>query len=220
LEQNNPCNIIVADSQFLVIQALKSLIKGEERLNLSGIALNQNELHALLMEVQRGLLIVDFVNIDFQGIDDLRLIRQNYPQIAVLVLTNSLNTVEFASLSKNGIRNILYKNATKEELLEAFYKTLKGEDFYSEEISRLSGYQNLTRSDSELQPLTASEIEIVRLIADGLTTRKIASFKSISHHTVNTHRRNIFRKVEVSNVNELILHAIKSGWIDNVEYYI
>ena len=136
-------------------------------------------------------------------------------------MTNSLTTVEFASLSKAGIRNILYKNASKEELIEAFDCTIKGEDFYSEQISGLSVYQHLNRweANSE-QPLTASEIEIVKLIADGLTTRKIASYKAISHHTVNTHRRNIFRKVEVSNVNELILHAIKSGWIDNVEYYI
>ncbi|MEI7526524.1 MAG: response regulator transcription factor [Mariniphaga sp.] len=221
MEQNIIHDIIIADSQFLVIEALKSLIGAEERFILSGIASNQVDLNKLLKQFQGSLLIVDFVNIDFQGVDDLKLIRQNYPQLSVLVLTNSLTTVEFASLSKVGIRNIIYKNAAKEVLIEAFHATLNGEEFYSDEISGLSVYQHLNRVEAEFQqPLTASEIEIVKLIADGLTTRKIASYKAISHHTVNTHRRNIFRKVEVSNVNELILHAIKSGWIDNVEYYI
>ena len=68
--------------------------------------------------------------------------------------------------------------------------------------------------------LTVSEIEIVKLIADGLTTKEIASRRNISYHTVNTHRKNIFKKVEVSNASELIMHAIKAGWINNIEYYI
>ncbi len=221
MQLNKIQDIIIADSQFLAIESLRALIESEGHYNLGGIAANRVELNKLLKEFQDSLLIVDFANIDFQGVDDLRLIRQNYPKLSVLILTNSLTTVEFASLSKVGIRNIIYKNAAKEELIGAFDATLNGEDFYSDEISGLSVYQNLNRAEGELQQsLTASEIEIVKLIADGLTTRKIASYKAISHHTVNTHRRNIFRKVEVSNVNELILHAIKSGWIDNVEYSI
>ena len=68
--------------------------------------------------------------------------------------------------------------------------------------------------------LTVSEIEIVKLIANGLTTKEIAAKRNISYHTVNTHRKNIFKKVEVSNASELIILAIKAGWIDNIEYYI
>ena len=68
--------------------------------------------------------------------------------------------------------------------------------------------------------LTTSEIEIVRLITGGMTTKEIAEKKCISFHTVNTHRKNIFRKLNVSNASELIIRAIKSGWIDNIEYFI
>ena len=72
----------------------------------------------------------------------------------------------------------------------------------------------------EPKNLTASEIEIVKLIADGKTTKEIAAHKSISIHTVNTHRKNIFRKLGVTNVSELIIQAIKAGWINNIEYFI
>ncbi len=219
MQLNKIQDIIIADSQFLVIESLKALIESEGHYNLGGIAVNRVGLNKLLKEFQDSLLIVDFVNIDFQGVDDLKWIRQNYPKLSVLILTNSLTTVEFASLSKMGIRNIIYKNVGKEVLIEAFNVTLEGKDYYSDEILGLSSYHNKGEGEQP-QSLTASEIEIVKLIADGLTTRKIASYKAISHHTVNTHRRNIFRKVEVSNVNELILHAIKSGWIDNIEYSI
>jgi DNA-binding NarL/FixJ family response regulator len=68
--------------------------------------------------------------------------------------------------------------------------------------------------------LTSSEIEIVRLISGGVTTKEIANQKNISFHTVNTHRKNIFRKMGVTNASELIIQAIKAGWIDNIEYFI
>jgi DNA-binding NarL/FixJ family response regulator len=58
------------------------------------------------------------------------------------------------------------------------------------------------------------------LIANGMTTKEIAQRKNISHHTVSTHRKNIFRKLEVTSASELIMSAIKAGWIDNIEYYI
>ena len=74
--------------------------------------------------------------------------------------------------------------------------------------------------DEESRNLTHSEIEIVKLIASGYTTKEIAGQRNVSFHTVNTHRKNIFRKLGVNNASELIMQAIKSGWIDNIEYYI
>jgi DNA-binding NarL/FixJ family response regulator len=68
--------------------------------------------------------------------------------------------------------------------------------------------------------LTTSEIEIVKLIAQGLTTKQIALQKYISFHTVMTHRRNILRKLGVSNASELIMYAVSSGLIDTIEYHI
>ena len=153
--------------------------------------------------------------------DDLRIIRQRYPQLSVLVLTNSLTNIEFTALTNLGIRNIIYKTAAKEVVINAFESAIKGENFYSDEVSVLPVCLQRNKPNTEIQQqLTVSEFEIVKLIAGGLTTRKIAIKKNISYHTVNTHRRNIFRKIEVSNANELILHAIKSGWIENVEYFI
>jgi len=218
VNKNHP--IIIADSQFLVVESLKSLIAADERFTLAGVALNQTDLHNLLEEFRSGLLITDFANVDFHGIDDLKLIRQKYPQISVLVLTNTLTNLEMAALTKVGIKNIIFKTAAKEEVIKSFDCTLNGENYYSHEISDLPAYPQTIKNQMDIQHLTSSEFEIVKLIAEGLSTKKIASRKNISFHTVNTHRRNIFKKVEVSNVNELILHAIKSGWIENVEYYI
>jgi DNA-binding NarL/FixJ family response regulator len=75
-------------------------------------------------------------------------------------------------------------------------------------------------SNMEQVQLTHTETEIVKMIAEGLTTKLIATTKNISFHTVMTHRKNIFKKLGVSSSSELIMYAIRSGWIDNIEYYI
>jgi DNA-binding CsgD family transcriptional regulator len=75
-------------------------------------------------------------------------------------------------------------------------------------------------SIEETGQLTISEIEIVRLISEGLTTKEIALRKFISFHTVISHRKNIFRKLGVTSISELIMYSIKAGWINTIEYYI
>lgn len=214
-------NLIIADTQFLVVEALKSLIGNDERYLIAGVADTQNNLFQLLDNISSGLLITDFANPEFNGIDDLKQIRQKYPQLAILILTNTISKAEFTGLTKLGIRNIIYKTAGKDEILSAIESTLKCRKFYSDEILDLFLDLNENRYYNEdPKRMTATELEIVRLIANGLTTKEIASKRNISYHTVNTHRKNIFRKLEVSSASELIINAIKAGWIDNIEYYI
>lgn len=213
--------IIIADSQFLVVEALKKLIGEDNQYLLAGVAATQHDLYQILDMIGIGLLITDFDGIDFSGIDDLKQIVQKYPQIAILILTNIITKAEFAGLTKLGIRNIIYKTADRDELFSAIEATLKGKKYYSDEIFDLFLDLSVTKFSADAQKhLTASEIEIVKLISEGLTTKEIAARRNISYHTVNTHRKNIFKKVEVSNTSELIMHAIKAGWIDNIEYYI
>jgi len=221
MNTNKTVNVIIADSQYLIVEALKSLIGTDERFILAGVADTQNDLYKLLDKAQSGLLITDFLNIDYDGLDDLKSIREKYPELSVLILTNVISKAEFAGLSKVGIKNIIYKTADKEEIFNAIESTMKGKKYYSDEILDL--FLDLNENKYTVEDpkhLTASEIEIVKLIADGLTTKEIAAKRNISYHTVNTHRKNIFKKVEVSNASELTMLAIKSGWIENIEYYI
>jgi DNA-binding NarL/FixJ family response regulator len=214
-------NIIIADSQFLVVEALKMLIGANERYLLAGVAANQLELFKLLEKVGSGILITDIANAIFDCFDELPKIRQKYPEIVPVLLVNTINKVDFARMTKLGVKNIIFKTADKEELFTAIEAAIKGKKYYSDEI--LDQFLDFGESRyivEDSKTLTNSEIEIVKLIAGGLTTKEIASKKNISYHTVNTHRKNIFKKMDVSNASELIILAIKAGWIDNIEYYI
>lgn len=213
--------VIIADSQYLVIESLKALLSGDGRFVVTSVVNTKSDIIRSLESEQCELLITDINLLDFDGILDLQQIRMKYPYVCILVLTNSVSKTEFSELSKSGIKNILYKTADRDDIISAIESTLKGKKYYSEEILDLI----LDTADNkqaleEPAALTSSEMEIVRLIAEGMTTKEIANYKHISFHTVNTHRKNIFRKIGVSNASELIMYAIKAGWIDNIEYFI
>jgi len=218
----NPLNrIVIADTQFLVVEALKAILGKDERFFVCEVVSTPKELYKVLEKEACQLLITDTVLFDYENPDDLQKIKVKFPQMAILILTNSLGKPDFTELTKIGIRNIIYKTADLDEILAAIDSAIKGRKYYSGEILEMI----LEMGESKPVPeepthLTSSEIEIVRLIASGLTTKEIAIRKNISFHTVNTHRKNIFRKMGVSNTSELIIHAIKAGWIDNIEYYI
>ena len=222
INMSNPvCKIVIADTQFLVVEALKSLLGSEVRFSVVAVSGSQYELYKVLGKESCQLLITDNSLIDYNGADDLQEIKRKFPQLSILILTNSLSKAEFTELNKIGIKNIIYKTADRDEVLSAIDAACKGKKYYADDILDMMLEMGEARSIVE-EPiqLTSSEIEIVRLIASGLTTKEIASRKNISFHTVNTHRKNIFRKMGVCNASELIIYAIKAGWIDNIEYYI
>lgn len=218
---NSIIKIVIADSQFLVTEALKSLLGSDERYFIAAIANSPYELSKKLENESCELLITDFLLLDYKGIEELQEIKVKFPGMSVLILTNSVSKTEFTELTKIGIKNIICKTADRDEILAAIDASVKGKKYYSGEILDMIIEMGETKeAPEESAHLTSSEIEIVRLIAGGMTTKEIAEKKCISFHTVNTHRKNIFRKLNVSNASELIIHAIKAGWIDNIEYFI
>jgi DNA-binding NarL/FixJ family response regulator len=213
--------IIIADSQFLIVESLAGMINNSDRYTLHAITGTKHELYSVLETVDQALLITDPLLMDYNGMDDLIKVRQKYPQISILILTQSITKIEFVELRKAGITSVIFKTTGREELFAAIEATLKGRKYYTPDLLDLVVDRNENLSfEEESKSLTLSEIEIVKMIANGYTTKEIANQRHVSFHTVNTHRKNIFRKLGVTNASELIMQAIKSGWIDNIEYYI
>jgi DNA-binding NarL/FixJ family response regulator len=218
---NDKIRIIIADPQYLIVESLKLLLETDKRFVVTAVVSSRTELLKELVNFNKGLLIIDFALIDYSGIADLKVIKSNYPEVHILILTNPVTRSELTELTSAGFKNIIYKTAGREEILAAVELTLKGKKYYSEEVlDLLTESGNYKQAIENPGKLTFSEIEIVKLIASGLTAKEIALKKHISFHTVNTHRKNIFRKIGVSSTSELIMVAIKAGWIDNIEYYI
>jgi DNA-binding NarL/FixJ family response regulator len=217
----NPVVILIADSQFLITESLKLILQNDGRFEANKIVTGKNEIIKALTNEKISLLIIDPSLTDLTGFSELKEIKISFPELKVVVLTNSLNKNELHELNTIGITNIILKTAEREEITEAINSALKGKKYYSNELMELLFDVGEKKNQGEDNGhLTGSELEIVRLIAEGLTTKEIAARKFISFHTVITHRKNIFRKLGVSSVSELLMYAIKSGWINMIEYHI
>jgi DNA-binding NarL/FixJ family response regulator len=209
-------SILIADTQFLTTEALRSLLT-EDGYQVTTVSARA-ELLEYLQKHEVSLIVTDYILFDFRSINDLRELGELHDGSPILVISNSVNQMQIKELNNAGIRNIALKTDDRIELLQAVKTALKGKKAYSGSVLDILLKQDGPAEDACL--LTTSEIEIVRLISTGLTTKEIAVKKHVSFHTVMTHRKNIFRKLGVSSSPELMMFAIKAGLIDNIEYHI
>lgn len=209
-------SLVVADTQFLTNEALKSILS--PLYQVVHLVSTKAGLMQYLQQEKISLVITDYTLFDFDSIDDLCEIRKHYPDMGIIILTNAITHIKIKELNDSGIKNIVLKTDDGDELFHAIEAALKGKKYYSGDVLDILLKKDGPMEDASL--LTTSEIEIVRLIAAGLSTKEIAVKKHISFHTVMTHRKNIFRKLSVSSSPELMMYAIKAGLIDNIEYHI
>jgi len=217
--ENSFVQILIADNQYLVTQTLVNYIQQKLHYKVAGVVGSKYDLERLLRE-DLSLVIIDTANLGFNNISDIQ-DAFNTSKTPVLVLTNTISRSEIAALNAIGIKNFLLKSTDEDELALAIEITLKGKNYVCQEVMDvIMDQQEGKKPPSENVNLTNTEIEIVKLIAEGLTTKEIASRKFISSHTVMTHRKNIFRKLKVNNASELVMYAIRGGIIDTIEYHI
>jgi DNA-binding NarL/FixJ family response regulator len=209
-------SVVIADTQYLTNEALHSILA--PLYTAIYTVSTKAGLHQYLQKETISLVITDYTLFDFDSIDDLGDIRKQYPDTGIIILTNAITNVKIKELNDTGIKNILLKTDGGDEIFLAIDAALKGKKYYSGDVLDILLKKDGPFEDATL--LTTSEIDIVRLIAGGLSTKEIAVKKHISFHTVMTHRKNIFRKLSVSSSPELMMYAIKAGLIDNIEYHI
>ena len=209
-------SVILADTQYLTNEAIHSMLR--PLFHTFHTVSTKADLQEYLQKETISLIITDDLLFDFDSINDLADLRKKHQETGIVVLTNSLTNVKIKELNDIGIRNIALKTDDREEIFHAVDAALKGKKYYSGNVLDILLKKEAPFEDASI--LTTSEIEIVRLIAGGLSTKEIATKRHISFHTVMTHRKNIFRKLGVSSSPELLMYAIKAGLIDNIEYHI
>jgi DNA-binding NarL/FixJ family response regulator len=219
MNSQSRAELIIADTQFLAIEGLKTLLNNS--FESVKVVKSRDELITMVQNSIPSLLIMDYCLLDFENFSDLKAFTAKFPQLIIVILTNNLTRNDIVELNSCGIRNILHKSAEKDEILECLDAAFRGKKCYSGIVMDLLLEPSEKKSsvNGSVQ-LTASEIDIVRLIAGGMTNKEIAQKKFLSIHTIMTHRKNILRKLGASNVSEMIMIAIKAGIIDNIEYHI
>jgi DNA-binding NarL/FixJ family response regulator len=183
---------------------------------------NKHELFEKILSTQAHVLIIDFDLFDFKTASELLEVRKKSPCIGILVITDNHSPDDIMKLIDCGITNYILKSCEEQELIEAFNATLNNRKYFSSQVlDVLLEKKSINRGfHTNNGHVTPAETEIIRLITQGLTTKEIASQKNLSYHTIITHRKNIFRKLGITNTSELIMYAMRNGIVDSTEYYI
>ena len=205
--------IILTDDHQLFRDGIKSLLEDTGDINVIGEASNQEELFKIIENNKPNIIILDITLPGASGIEITKKIKSEHPDINILILSMH-NEDEFViNALEAGAKGYLPKDINKDELLEAIYTINDGDEYYNKEISKifLKKYmQNKADSENENPILTNREIEIVKLVSEGLKNQEIAEKLFISIRTVDAHKNNIMRKLKLKSNVEIVKFAIKN----------
>ncbi len=203
-----PVKILIVDDHQIVIDGLRSLLEGvpgfeiiattTEATTVTGI-LNTNNVDVLLTDVMMPIL---------NGQQLAKQVRKQFPSVKILALSMSgQGDIVNEMINDADINGYVLKNIGKEELLKAITKIASGGIYFSEEVLKeLEKVSSIKKQNEETQ-LTIREIEIIKLIEKEFSNKDIAEHLFISERTVETHRKNIFRKTRTASVIGLIKYA-------------
>ncbi|MDR0750934.1 MAG: response regulator transcription factor [Tannerellaceae bacterium] len=210
---------ILADNQFITNRGITALC---EEIGVETIipAKTMTELQEKLNAFPQAFVVLDYTLFDFTSMQQMLNVKSAAKESFWLLFSNELSEhfLRYVLLSDPAL-NIVMKNDTEEEIRQALQHTAGRIPYACEYAEQIIG-NNCLAAYAPPVNLTAMEKIILHEIAMGKTTKEIAYEKNLSFHTVNSHRKNIFRKLDINNVHEAVKYAIRAGIFDVAEYYI
>ncbi|OGX08894.1 MAG: hypothetical protein A2Z88_10100 [Omnitrophica WOR_2 bacterium GWA2_47_8] len=212
-----PCKIILADDHEMFRSGLKAMIDKEAGFKVVAQAKDGEVLLSLLKSTRCNVIILDLSMPNMDGISALRDIHLKYPKIKVIVLTMQKDHEHFKYAMASGARGFILKEDAYEQLVLAIKTVLRGKQFVSSSVATVFTERYVRSLDEvdapSLNILTRREGEILKLIANGLPNKNIASKLKISVRTVETHRANLANKLGLRNTASLVKYAVSKGLV-------
>lgn len=206
--RNDRIILALVDDHRIVIDGLLSLLEGSDQFDIAFATTDPTEVIHRLAEQRVDILLTDIMMPGLPGNELAQQVKEKFPAIKILALSMSgTGDVVNEMVQQANISGYILKNTGKQELVSALEKIAAGGIYFSEEvISELQQSSQRKRQYEEAR-LTSREIEIITLIEKEFNNRQIADALFISERTVETHRKNIFRKTNTSSVLGLVKYA-------------
>ncbi len=211
-----PINVMIADDHSMVREGIKQLLELDGDIIVNAEASNGKQCIEILNEKQTDVLLLDINMPNMNGLQVLQYIRETKIKVKVLILTIH-NEVEYLIRAVEiGVDGYVLKDSDSSLLKKAIFSIYRGESFIQPELApilraRLDEKKNMSTSDDSL---TKREIEVLKLLAEGLFNKEIAYMLAISEKTVKNHVSNIFKKINVSDRTQAAVYAIKNNFVD------
>ena len=208
-------NLLLADDHDIMLDGYTSILSSETNIKIVGRANNGREVITALETDTCDVVMLDINMPKMDGVETARHLKKYKPAIKIIILSMLNDIAYIKELVSIGIDGYLLKNCDKRTFVTAINAVARGNTFFDETIKKVidSGYKADFSVNENKVVLSEREIEIVRMIALGMTSKQIADELFLSPHTVQTHRKNINFKLQISNPVELTLFAKKQGLI-------
>ena len=208
-------SIILVDDHVIMRDGLRNLLKEESDFKVVGEADNGRQAVKIILEKKPNIIIMDIAMQEMNGIEATRQIKKEAPNINIIALSMHSERQIVVGILRAGASGYLLKDSTSTELVEAIRTVHSGRKYISQKISDIV-LQEISdaKKDSEeigVEVLTNRESEILQLISEGNSTKRIAEVLFISPKTVESHRANIMEKLNIHNLPELTKYAIRVG---------
>lgn len=200
--------VAIVDDHQIVIDGIKSLLDGQDNFEITADTTSANAMLSILAEKKVDVLITDIMMPEMNGQDLAKKVKQQFPEVKILALSmTGEGDIVNNMINEADISGYVLKNIGKQELTHALQKIAGGGIYFSDEVLKeLEKFSNIKKENEETH-LTAREIEIIRLIEKEMSNKDIADTLFISERTVETHRKNIFRKTKTGSLIGLIKYA-------------
>ncbi len=211
--------LLLADDHAVVRSGLRMLLDAQPDMEIVGEAENGHETIEKVLALQPDVVLMDIQMPGMNGIEATRKIKERAPETAVLALTMYEDDQYFFEMLKAGAAGYIPKRAAPDALVNAIRTVRRGEVFLYPSVAAYLVDEYLQRDDepeteTDLGDLTPREKEVLVLIAEGLSNAEIAEQLTISVKTVDRHRENIMRKLNIHNRIDLVKYALKKGIVD------
>lgn len=198
----------IVDDHQIVIDGLKSLLHGYDQFEVLIECTQPLEMVGLIEKKKIDILMTDVMMPGLNGAELSKIVHQKFPEIKILALSMSgQGDLVNQMIDDADISGYVLKNIGKQELVKALEKISGGGIYFSEEVLQEMTRASEMKKENEEAHLTAREIEIIQLIEKELSNKQIAEQLFLSERTIETHRKNIFRKTNTSSVIGLVKYA-------------
>ncbi|MFK5856007.1 MAG: response regulator transcription factor [Bacteroidota bacterium] len=210
-------NLIIADDHKMFLDGLLSIFKSEEAYHILLTAKNGAQVVKYIdinSNEQIDLVITDITMPEMDGIVLTKILKEKKSNLKILAVSMHTNPDMIDTLIESDVDGYVPKNAKKEELLKAIGTILKGDKYFSREITDIYMENKFSKKKEENIKLTQREIDVITLIAKEFTTQEIADRLFLSKHTIESYRKNLIAKLGVRNLAGLTKYAIKMKYLD------
>ncbi len=205
----NTIKVFIVDDHQLVIEGIKSLLNEEKNIEIIGSAINAERCIQFFKNQTADVILMDISLPDMIGIDLCQIFSERHPTIKIIALSTYTEGTYVRKMIESSAKGYLLKNASKHEIIKAITTVFNGENYITFEAEKALKYEN--ELQNKLPKLTKREKEVLLLITNGLTNNQISEKLFISIDTVDTHRKNLYSKMNVNNTAMLIRFASENN---------